>query len=129
MVLELDIFPPGYSVNPYSMILLFSIAVALLCGAFTILPSLLTMRSPSRNKAAPYECGIEVDDNSITQFDVRFYLVAMLFLVFDCEVVFLFPWSATLTKLGDAGFFSMLFFLLVLALGLVYEWRKKSLDW
>lgn len=119
----------SYHFNPYAMVLMFSIAVAILCGAFAFLPALLTMRSSSKGKLAQYECGIHVEDENVVQFDVRFYLVAMLFLVFDCEVAFLFPWSVVLQTIGYTGFYSMVFFLFILTVGLLYEWRKKSLDW
>ena len=84
---------------------------------------------PDKEKLSPYECGFEAFDDARGRFDVRFYLVAILFIIFDLEVAFLFPWAVSLGKIGVFGFWSMMFFLLVLTIGFVYEWKKGALEW
>ncbi len=81
------------------------------------------------DKLAPYECGFEAFDSAYRKFDIRFYLVAILFVVFDLEVVFLFPWVMTFTGMGWGAFICMMIFLTILTIGFVYEWRKGALDW
>jgi len=81
------------------------------------------------DKLAPYECGFEAFDSAYRKFDIRFYLVAILFVVFDLEVVFLFPWVMTFTGMGWGAFTCMMIFLAILTIGFVYEWRKGALDW
>ena len=76
-----------------------------------------------------YECGFEAFSDSRMEFDVRFYLVAILFIIFDLEIAFLFPWAISLGKIGLLGFWSMMIFLLVLSVGFIYEWKKGALDW
>lgn len=80
-------------------------------------------------KRSAYECGFDPFDDARTHFDIQFYLVAILFIIFDLEVTFLFPWALVLNKIGDFGFWSMMVFLLILTIGFVYEWRKGALDW
>ena len=80
-------------------------------------------------KQSAYECGFDPFDDARSRFDIQFYLVAILFIIFDLEVTFLFPWALTLNKIGDFGFWSMMLFLFILTLGFVYEWRKGALDW
>lgn len=84
---------------------------------------------PYRNKLAAYECGFDAFDNARGKFDVRFYLVAILFTIFDLEVAFLFPWAVSLGKIGLFGFWSMVVFLGILTVGFIYEWRKGALEW
>jgi NADH-quinone oxidoreductase subunit A len=84
---------------------------------------------PDSEKLSAYECGFDAFDDSRHKFDVRFYLVAILFIIFDLEIAFLFPWAVSLGDIGLFGFWSMVVFLAVLTLGLVYEWRKGALDW
>lgn len=84
---------------------------------------------PDSEKLSAYECGFDAFDDSRHKFDVRFYLVAILFIIFDLEIAFLFPWAVTLGDIGLFGFWSMVVFLTVLTIGLVYEWRKGALDW
>ena len=86
-------------------------------------------RRPDADKDAPYECGFEPFDDTDGIFHVRFYLVALLFILFDLEMAFLFPWSLVLEDLGVFGFASMMFFLLVLTIGFIYEWKKGALNW
>ena len=84
---------------------------------------------PDNEKLSAYECGFEAFDDARGRFDVRFYLVAILFIIFDLEVAFLFPWAITLGKIGLFGFWSMMIFLLVLTVGFIYEWKKGALEW
>jgi len=80
-------------------------------------------------KISAYECGFDPFDDARSRFDIRFYLVAILFIIFDLEVTFLFPWAVVLNKIGLFGFWSMMVFLIILTIGFVYEWRKGALDW
>ncbi|WP_137391339.1 NADH-quinone oxidoreductase subunit A [Rhodoligotrophos defluvii] len=100
------------------------IGLALMLSAFII-----AIRKPDPEKVSPYECGFAPFDDARMKFDVRFYLVAILFIIFDLEVAFLFPWAITLGEIGVAGFWSMMVFLAVLTIGFVYEWRKGALEW
>jgi len=84
---------------------------------------------PDAEKLSPYECGFEAFDDARRRFDVRFYLVSLLFIIFDLEVAFLFPWAISLPSLGAFGFWSMVAFLGVLTVGFIYEWKKGALDW
>ncbi len=86
-------------------------------------------RSPDAEKISAYECGFEPFDDARGRFDVRFYLVAILFIIFDLEIAFLFPWAVSLEAIGVFGFWSMMIFLGVLTVGFVYEWRKGALEW
>ena len=95
-----------------------------------ILASLLVAKQkPDSEKLSAYECGLDAFDDARHKFDVRFYLVAILFIIFDLEIAFLFPWAVSLGSIGLFGFWSMVTFLGVLTIGLVYEWRKGALDW
>jgi len=100
------------------------IAVAMVGGSL-----LAARQNPYAEKLSAYECGFEAFDDARRRFDVRFYLVAILFIIFDLEVAFLFPWAVTLGDTGLYGFLSMLTFLGVLTVGFIYEWRKGALDW
>ena len=84
---------------------------------------------PDSEKLSPYECGFDAFDDARMKFDVRFYLVAILFIIFDLEVAFLFPWAVAFGKLGATGFWSMFVFLAVLTVGFAYEWKKGALEW
>ena len=84
---------------------------------------------PDSEKQSPYECGFEAFEDARMKFDVRYYLVAILFIIFDLEIAFLFPWAVALEKIGMAGFWAMMLFLLVLVVGFIYEWRKGALEW
>ena len=113
----------------YLPILVF-LGIAMIVGVAAIgLPFLLAKQKPDAEKLSPYECGFEPFDDARRKFDVRFYLVAILFIIFDLEVAFLFPWAVALGKIGLYGFWSMLLFLAVLTVGFIYEWRKGALDW
>ena len=85
--------------------------------------------NPDPEKLSAYECGFEPFDDSRMEFDVRFYLVAILFIIFDLEIAFLFPWAISLGGIGALGFWSMMFFLGVLTIGFIYEWKKGALEW
>jgi len=113
----------------YLPILLF-ILVGLTVGA--VLLTVGTVLSPNRPdpaKLSPYECGFEAFEDARMKFDVRYYLVAILFILFDLEIAFLFPWAVVLPKIGMFGFTAMMIFLAVLVVGFVYEWKKGALDW
>ena len=117
----------------YLPILLFlGVALAISC-VFVFLPmgvSRLTgVHNPTADKLSEYECGFPAFEEPRSQFDVRFYLVAILFIIFDLEVAFLFPWAVTLGKIGVFGFWSMMIFLTILTIGFIYEWRKGALEW
>ena len=113
----------------YLPILIF-IAVAIgLGGAMILAGSLLGPRRPNVDKLSPYECGFEAFEDSRMKFDVRYYLVAILFIIFDLEIAFLFPWAIVLDKIGLFGFLAMMVFLGVLVIGFIYEWRKGALEW
>ncbi|TVS11758.1 MAG: NADH-quinone oxidoreductase subunit A [Wenzhouxiangella sp.] len=90
---------------------------------------ILGTRNPSRSKDSAYECGFEAFDDSRMQFDVRFYLVAILFIIFDLEIAFLFPWAVALDHVGLTGLLAMGVFLLILVIGFIYEWKKGALEW
>ena len=113
----------------YLPILVF-MAVATAIGLVLLgLGFLLGRGNKDDEKLSPYECGFEPFEDSRMKFDVRFYLVAILFIIFDLEVAFLFPWAVSLGNIGLLGFWSMMFFLLILTVGFVYEWKKGALDW
>jgi NADH-quinone oxidoreductase subunit A len=101
-----------------------AIAVALMASAL-----LIAVRNPDPEKLSAYECGFNPFDDARMKFDVRFYLVSLLFIIFDLEVAFLFPWAITLKEIGVFGFWSMMVFLGVLTIGFIYEWRKGALEW
>jgi NADH-quinone oxidoreductase subunit A len=106
------------------------LAIALAIGAVMVIASLLVARQrPDSEKLSPYECGFEPFGDARAKFDVRFYLVAILFIIFDLEVAFLFPWAIVLGTIGAFGFWSMMGFLLVLTVGFIYEWKKGALEW
>ena len=113
----------------YFPILVF-IGIAGLIGVALVGGSLLAARQkPYAEKVSAYECGFEAFDDARRRFDVRFYLVAILFIIFDLEVAFLFPWAVSLGDIGMFGFLSMIGFLAVLTVGFIYEWCKGALDW
>ncbi len=113
----------------YLAILIF-IAVALAIGVVPVaMGRLLGPHRPDRDKLAPYECGFEAFEDSRMKFDVRYYLVAILFIIFDLEIAFLFPWAVALREIGLFGFLSMMVFLAILVVGFIYEWKKGALEW
>jgi NADH-quinone oxidoreductase subunit A len=113
----------------YLPILLFlGIAVAL-ASVIIVASLILARQKPDSEKLSPYECGFEPFADARAKFDVRFYLVSILFIIFDLEVAFLFPWAVSLGKIGIFGFWSMMAFLGVLTVGFIYEWKKGALEW
>jgi NADH-quinone oxidoreductase subunit A len=94
-----------------------------------ILGKLLAPNRPDPEKLSPYECGFEAFEDARMKFDVRYYLVAILFILFDLEIAFLFPWATVINDIGFAGFVSMMVFLAILVVGFVYEWQKGALEW
>ena len=113
----------------YLPILIFlGIATGMACAI--VLASLIIARqNPDSEKVSAYECGFEAFDDARRKFDVRFYLVAILFIIFDLEIAFLFPWAITLGEIGLFGFWSMVVFLGILTVGFIYEWKKGALEW
>ena len=95
----------------------------------TTMSFLIEKPKPDNEKLSSYECGFEAFEDARGRFDVRFYLVAILFIIFDLEVAFLFPWAISLSAIGSFGFWSMMFFLLLLTIGFIYEWKKGALEW
>lgn len=113
----------------YLPILLFigvavGLSIAMIAGSF-----LMGKQNPDSEKLSAYECGFEPFTDARTKFDVRFYLVCLLFIIFDLEIAFLFPWAISLGEIGMFGFWSMIVFLGVLTVGFIYEWKKGALDW
>ena len=111
-----------------SIIIFLFIALGLSVG-FIVLNFLFSPKNPDPEKLSAYECGFEAFSDSRMEFDVRFYLVAILFIIFDLEIAFLFPWAISLGKIGLLGFISMMIFLVILTVGFIYEWKKGALDW
>ncbi len=97
--------------------------------ALLVAPFLVAFKQPDSEKLSAYECGFNAFDDARMKFDVRFYLVSILFIIFDLEVAFLFPWAAAFKEVGWFGFWSMTIFLVVLTIGFIYEWRKGALEW
>jgi NADH-quinone oxidoreductase subunit A len=113
----------------YLPILIF-LGVAVGLGVVLILAAVIVaVRNPDPEKTSAYECGFNAFDDARMKFDVRFYLVAILFIIFDLEVAFLFPWAASFKDVGIVGFWSMIVFLGVLTIGFAYEWKKGALEW
>ena len=113
----------------YLPIILFLIIALGLSIAFIVVNFIFSPKKPDPEKLSAYECGFEPFEDSRMEFDVRFYLVAILFIIFDLEIAFLFPWAISLGKIGLLGFFSMMIFLFILTIGFIYEWKKGALDW
>ena len=117
------------SLETYVPILIFMIvALAFGCVLLTV-GWLISPDKPDAAKLAPYECGFEAFEDARMRFDVRYYLVAILFILFDLEIAFLFPWAVALKDIGFAGFLTMMVFLGILTVGFIYEWKKGALDW
>ena len=115
--------------NNYLTIIIFLAIALLLSLGFVILNFVFSPKNPDPEKLSAYECGFEPFNDSRMEFDIRFYLVAILFIIFDLEIAFLFPWAITLGNIGFFGFFSMMLFLFILTIGFIYEWKKGALDW
>lgn len=116
-------------VASYFPVLVFLAIAAVLAVVMVVLPMLVSPPKPDKEKLSAYECGFEPLGDARGKFDVRFYLVAILFIIFDLEVAFLFPWAIVLGDIGMVGFWSMVVFLGVLTIGFIYEWNKGALEW
>jgi len=110
------------------LVIFFAVAFAIVAGLM-VAPFLVAYKQPDPEKLSTYECGFNAFDDARMKFDVRFYLVAILFIIFDLEVSFLFPWAVAFGQVGLFGFWSMMVFLAVLTIGFIYEWRKGALEW
>ncbi len=113
----------------YLPVLIFIVIGAVVGGAMIAMGFVLSPNRPDSEKNSPYECGFEAFEDSRMKFDVRYYLVAILFIIFDLEIAFLFPWAVVLDQIGLAGFWAMMIFLAVLVVGFIYEWKKGALEW
>jgi NADH-quinone oxidoreductase subunit A len=125
--------PAGYRMTTlladYLPLVIFIGVSLLIAAALLIAPFVVAYKQPDPEKLSAYECGFNAFDDARMKFDVRFYLVAILFIIFDLEVAFLFPWAITFGGLGWYGFWSMMIFLAVLTVGFIYEWKKGALEW
>ena len=118
--------------NYFPILLFLAIGTAVGVGALVVsggLARLSGVQNPDSEKLSPYECGFEAFEDARMKFDVRYYLVAILFILFDLEIAFLFPWATVINDIGFAGFLSMMVFLAILVVGFVYEWQKGALEW
>jgi NADH-quinone oxidoreductase subunit A len=113
----------------YLPLVIFIAVAAAIALALLIVPFVVAYKKPDPEKLSAYECGFNAFDDARMKFDVRYYLVAILFIIFDLEVAFLFPWAVAFKDLGAFGFWSMIVFLAVLTVGFIYEWRKGALEW
>jgi NADH-quinone oxidoreductase subunit A len=113
----------------YLPILIFIVVTVVMGSALIIFGKLLGPSRPDAEKNSPYECGFEAFEDSRMKFDVRYYLVAILFIIFDLEIAFLFPWAIVLDQIGTFGLLAMALFLGVLVIGFIYEWKKGALEW
>lgn len=115
--------------SDYLPILVFLVIAAGLSCMMIVASLIVGKQKPDKEKLAAYECGFDAFDDTRGRFDVRFYLVSILFIIFDLEIAFLFPWAVSLKSIGAFGFWSMMVFLGVLTVGFMYEWKKGALDW
>ncbi len=113
----------------YLPILIFIIVGLAIGGIMIVLGFILAPNRPTSEKLSPYECGFEAFEDSRMKFDVRYYLVAILFIIFDLEIAFLFPWAIVLESIGWFGYIAMSVFLGILVIGFIYEWKKGALEW
>ena len=113
----------------YLSIIIFLFLALFLSVGFILINFISSPKNPDPEKLSAYECGFDAFDDSRMEFDVRFYLVAILFIIFDLEIAFLFPWAITLGTIGIFGFWSMMLFLAILTIGFIYEWKKGALEW
>jgi NADH-quinone oxidoreductase subunit A len=115
---------------PILVFFLLSVIIGVvLAAAGKIISKMVGADKPNPEKTAPFECGFPEFDTARSRFDVRFYLVAILFLIFDLEIAYMFPWAIVMNDIGWAGFVSMMIFLFILTVGFVYEWKKGALEW
>jgi NADH-quinone oxidoreductase subunit A len=113
----------------YLPLVVFIAVAAAIGSALMIAPFLVAVRNPDPEKVSAYECGFNAFDDARMKFDVRFYLVSILFIIFDLEIAFLFPWAVAFKEIGLFGFWSMMIFLGVLTVGFIYEWKTGALEW
>ncbi|MFV0384204.1 NADH-quinone oxidoreductase subunit A [Paracoccus sp. (in: a-proteobacteria)] len=118
-----------YLLQEYLPILVFAAMAGALALVLILAAAVIAVRNPDPEKVSAYECGFNAFDDARMKFDVRFYLVSILFIIFDLEVAFLFPWATQFQGLSDAAFWSMMVFLGVLTVGFAYEWKKGALEW
>ena len=123
-----NIVLPAFISNYFPILVFIAIAI-LVSVILMVIPLIMAVSKPDVEKLSAYECGFDAFGDAREIFDVRFYLVAILFIIFDLEIAFLFPWSIVLGKIGVFGFFSMMFFLFILTIGFIYEWKKGALEW
>lgn len=116
-------------ISDYLPLVIFLAVGAFISGALLVAPFIVAYKSPDSEKLSAYECGFNPFDDARMKFDIRFYLVSLLFIIFDLEVAFLFPWAVAFHDIGAYGFWSMIIFLGVLTIGFVYEWNKGALEW
>ena len=119
----------NFNIAEYFPILIFLGIALAISTAMSILPRILARSKPDSEKLSAYECGFEAFGDARGKFDVQFYLVSILFIIFDLEIAFLFPWAIVLGDIGFLGFWSMIVFLTVLTVGFIYEWKKGALEW
>jgi NADH-quinone oxidoreductase subunit A len=119
---------PSLLADYLPLVIFIGVALAI-SGALLVTPFLVAYRNPDPEKLSAYECGFNAFDDARMKFDIRFYLVAILFIIFDLEVAFLFPWAVAFKEVGLFGFWSMMVFLGVLTIGFIYEWKKGALEW
>jgi NADH-quinone oxidoreductase subunit A len=115
--------------NDYLPLVIFIAIAAVLSVVLLVVPFVVAYKAPDPEKLSAYECGFNAFDDARMKFDIRFYLVSLLFIIFDLEVAFLFPWAVAFKDVGAFGFWSMMGFLVVLTVGFIYEWRKGALEW
>jgi NADH-quinone oxidoreductase subunit A len=118
-----------YALTEYLPILIFLGLATGLALVVIGIPFIIALKKPDNEKNSAYECGFDPFSDARGKFDVRFYLVSILFIIFDLEIAFLFPWAVSLGKIGLFGFWSMMIFLGVLTIGFIYEWKKGALEW
>jgi NADH-quinone oxidoreductase subunit A len=116
-------------ISDYLPLVVFVGLATLICGGLLVAPFIVAYKSPDPAKLSPYECGFDPFDDARMKFDARFYLISLLFIIFDLEVAFLFPWALVFHDIGAFGFWSMILFLAVLTVGFIYEWNKGALEW
>jgi NADH-quinone oxidoreductase subunit A len=116
-------------ISDYLPLVVFIGLSALIGGALLVAPFIVAYKNPDPEKLSAYECGFNPFDDARMKFDARFYLVSLLFIIFDLEVAYLFPWAVAFHDIGAFGFWSMILFLAVLTIGFVYEWNKGALEW
>jgi NADH-quinone oxidoreductase subunit A len=116
-------------VTDYLPLVIFMALSFVIGGALLVAPFIVAYKKPDAEKLSAYECGFNAFDDARMRFDIRYYLVSLLFIIFDLEVAFLFPWAVAFRQIGAVGFWSVIVFLGVLTIGFVYEWKKGALEW